>query len=55
MTYKPGIQVPATGIYWCSVCKRPERFTEAQEFPPCKNMCGRGRWEPVKMDEKKAQ
>ncbi len=53
MTHKPGTPVPQTGIYWCSVCKKPERFTEGQQFPSCKNLCGRGRWEPVKVDEQK--
>ena len=48
MTYKPGAEVPASGIYWCSVCKLPERLTKGQPFPSCRNMCGRGRWELVK-------
>ncbi len=48
MTYKPGAKVPVTGIYWCSVCKAPARFRENDEFPECKNMCGRGRWELVR-------
>lgn len=48
MTYKPGQPVPETGIYWCSVCKRPERFRAGQQFPPCPNLCGRGRWELVR-------
>ena len=47
MNYKPGTQVVATGIYWCTVCKRPERFTKGEEFPPCRNLCGRGYWELV--------
>lgn len=50
MTYKPGTKAPSTGIYWCSVCKRPERFTEGQDLPSCKNLCGRGRWELVRPD-----
>ncbi len=47
MTHRPGSNVPATGIYWCTVCKTPEQFTEGQQFPECKNMCGRGNWEKV--------
>jgi len=47
MNHRPGAIVPVTGIYWCSVCKTPQRFTERQEFPPCPNMCGRGLWELV--------
>jgi len=55
MTYKPGTQAVAGGIYWCTVCKRPERFTKGQELPPCKNMGGRGYWELVRADEDKKQ
>lgn len=51
MNYKPGTTVPATGIYWCTVCKLPARFTAGEEFPECKNMCGRGLWQLVQ-DEK---
>jgi hypothetical protein len=51
MTHRPGAIVPVTGIYWCSVCKAPERFTEEQEFPPCPNLCGRGHWELVEKQE----
>jgi hypothetical protein len=47
MTHRPGATVPATGIYWCSVCKLPAQFTAGQQFPECKNMCGRGSWELV--------
>ncbi len=47
MNYKPGTTVPATGIYWCTVCKTPESFTAGQEFPECRNMCGRGMWHLV--------
>jgi hypothetical protein len=50
MTYKPGSTVPATGIYWCSVCKTPGEFTVGREFPECPNMCSRGRWEEVKIE-----
>jgi hypothetical protein len=50
VTYKPGDRVPETAIYWCSVCKRPERFLAGQAFPPCPNLCGRGRWEPVRLE-----
>ena len=45
MTYRPGATVPETGIYWCSVCKTPASFNKGQEFPECRNMCGRGHWE----------
>ena len=51
MTYKPGTPAPATGIYWCSVCKLPAAFTKDQPLPVCKNKCGRGRWELVKSAE----
>jgi hypothetical protein len=47
MNHRPGAIVPVTGIYWCSVCKTPQRFSEQQEFPPCPNLCGRGLWELV--------
>ena len=52
MNYKPGVQVPVNGVYWCTVCKRPERFQKDQEFPKCQNMCGRGYWQLVQADEK---
>jgi hypothetical protein len=51
MNHRPGAVVPTTGIYWCSVCKLPEKFTEGQEFPPCSNMCGRGLWQLVQPQE----
>ncbi len=51
MSYRPGATVPTTGIYWCSVCKLPEKFREGQEFPECRNMCGRGHWELVKKQD----
>jgi len=47
MNHRPGTIVPATGIYWCTVCKTPERFTEGETFPECRNLCGRGLWQPV--------
>ncbi len=47
MNFKPGAKVEKTGVYWCTVCKTPARFTEGQEFPSCQNMCGRGNWHPV--------
>jgi hypothetical protein len=47
MTYRPGATVPATGIYWCTVCKLPAQFTAGERFPECKNMCGRGAWKLV--------
>ncbi len=52
MTYRPGVTAPKTGIYWCTVCKLPERFASGQQFPECSNMCGRGQWELVEEDEK---
>jgi hypothetical protein len=51
MTYQPGANAPEDGIYWCSVCKLPERFSAGQGLPECKNMCGRGRWELVQKTE----
>jgi len=50
MTHRPGAIVPVTGIYWCSVCKTPQRFEAKQEFPKCPNMCGRGHWELVEKE-----
>ncbi len=47
MTYPIGATAPEDGIYWCTVCKLPEHFQAGQEFPECKNMCGRGRWQLV--------
>ncbi len=46
--FKAGTTVPATGIYWCTVCKTPRRFNEGEIFPECNNMCGRGLWEMVR-------
>jgi hypothetical protein len=54
MTCKPGTNAPATGIYWCSVCKTPAVFTRGEDLPECKNMCGRGRWELVRTTEEPA-
>jgi hypothetical protein len=51
MTYTPGADAPNDGIYWCTVCKLPERFESGQKLPECKNMCGRGRWELVQEAE----
>jgi len=53
MTYKPGTHAPATGIYWCSVCKTPKSFTSGETLPPCPNMCGRGSWELVETQEER--
>jgi hypothetical protein len=47
MNHKPGTPAPATGIYWCSVCKTPAHFAEGDTLPECPNMCGRGLWELV--------
>ena len=49
MNYKPGTKIEKTGIYWCTVCKTPVRFAEGQQFPTCKNMCGRGHWHLVEV------
>jgi hypothetical protein len=46
--YKAGAEAPETGVYWCTVCKRPERFEKGRQFPECRNMCGRGYWQLVK-------
>ena len=48
MNHKPGTEVPANGVYWCTVCKKPLRFEQGQKFPECKNLCGRGYWQLVK-------
>ena len=52
MNHKPGTEVPSNGVYWCTVCKKPERFEQGQKFPECKNLCGRGYWQLVKAPEK---
>lgn len=44
MNHRPETPVPATGIYWCTVCKTPAQFTAGQSFPECTNLCGRGLW-----------
>lgn len=51
MTYRPGATVPATGIYWCTVCKLPAQFTAGETFPECTNLCGRGTWKLVEENE----
>lgn len=48
MAYKPGIEAPQTGIYWCSVCKLPGQFEAGQILPECRNKCGRGGWDFVR-------
>ena len=48
MKHKAGAEAPETGVYWCTVCKRPERFEKGAKFPECRNMCGRGYWQLVK-------
>lgn len=48
MNQHPGATVPATGVYWCTVCKTPQTFREGDVFPGCPNMCGRGLWKLVK-------
>jgi hypothetical protein len=47
MALKPGVAAPQTGIYWCSVCKRPGQFEAGQILPECRNKCGRGGWDFV--------
>ena len=51
MNYKPGTEVQESGVYWCTVCKTPERFERGAQFPECRNMCGRGYWQLVKAAE----
>ena len=51
MNHKPGTVAPVTGIYWCSVCKTPARFTAGETLPECPNFCGRGLWELVEKEE----
>jgi hypothetical protein len=55
VNHKPGTEVPEDGVYWCTVCKRPERFRKGEKFPECKNMCGRGYWQLVKTPAQPAQ
>lgn len=50
MNYKPGAKVPQTGVYWCSVCKLPAQFRKDEDFPECRNMCGRGLWQLVRAE-----
>jgi hypothetical protein len=33
------------------VCKLPDRFAAGQQFPECRNMCGRGHWELVEKQD----
>jgi hypothetical protein len=47
MNHKPGTAAPATGIYWCSVCRTPAQFTKGETLPESPNFCGRGMWELV--------
>ena len=49
--HKRGAIVERSGIYWCSVCKLPVRLNKGDVFPECANMCGRGGWEPVQVEE----
>jgi hypothetical protein len=51
MTYKPGTAAPVTGIFWCSVCKTPQRFIAGEPFTECPNLCGRGLWELVEKQD----
>jgi hypothetical protein len=52
VNHKSGAEVPETGVYWCTVCKKPARFEKGKLFPECKNLCGRGYWQLVKAGEK---
>ena len=52
MNHKPGTIIPRTGIYWCTVCKKPKSLAAGQPFPECQNMCGRGLWQPVEQPPK---
>ncbi len=45
---KPGAPVPEAGIYWCTVCKTPKRFSKDETLPECPNMCSKGLWHFVK-------
>jgi hypothetical protein len=51
VNHKAGTEVPESGVYWCTVCKKPERFEQGKQFPECKNMCGRGYWQLVRPAE----
>jgi len=51
MKHKPGTAAPATGIYQCTVCRIPARFTKGDPLPECPNFCGRGMWELVEEEE----
>lgn len=55
MRYKTGAKAPVTGVYWCSVCKRPASFTKDQEFPSCPNRCVRGLWVLVRAAEEQSK
>lgn len=55
MNHKPGTKAPVSGIYWCTVCKRPERFRQGEGLPRCKNLCGRGLWQLVQPSEEAPQ
>jgi hypothetical protein len=35
MTYKPGDEIPESGIYWCTVCKLPKELEAGRPFPEC--------------------
>lgn len=54
MSHKPGTTVPVTGIYWCAVCRLPQRFTAGETFPECSNMCGRCLWRLVEQPGEKS-
>lgn len=45
--FKVGTEVPDTGIYWCTVCKTPDRFEQGATFHDCQNLCGKCHWELV--------
>mgnify|MGYP000011745461 CR=1 FL=1 len=52
MNHKPGSEVPETGVYWCTVCRSPQRFEKGQKFPACKNLCPKGYWQLVNLPPK---
>jgi len=55
MNHKPGTTVPETGVYWCTVCRAPQRFQCGETFPGCKNLCGRGLWHKVEQKTGEAE
>jgi hypothetical protein len=54
MNHHPGSEVPATGIYWCTVCKLPRKFSAGERFGECPNLCARGLWQLVERQDPKS-